>query len=233
MSQTRTAAITLAAANPTAVCAAQTPAAAGALALNGASVLGGVGILDAARRILVTTTANETGKTLTLYGVDRGGNPIVELIALPNAATAYSIQDFLKVTSVLIGAPAAGSITVGTNGVASTRWILMDSNLPMIAATAAVNFGGVAGTVAVEVTLDPVNKEAVDRLAGTMDESVSGLPGSAFVPPFAFAAAGGTGLATDTLLEITTPVRAVRLTVSAGAATPGVRLTLLQQGVRA
>ena len=231
MAISRTAAIVLAAANASAICASQTPGA-GALALNGAAVAGGIALLDAARRVLVTTTANELGKTLTLVGVDRERNPIQEVLALPNAGTVFTQQDFFRVTSASISAAAAGPLAVGTNGTASTRWIRLDPAMPNFGASLGVNFGGVAASATVEVTLDPVDKSMSDRMNGSYDESAAGLPG-AFVPPVPFAASGAAALTTDTLVAMTTPAQAVRLTVSSGAATAGVRLTVLQQGIRA
>ena len=232
MATARTAAIVLAAANATAICLPQTPAATGALALNGAAVTGSSAVLDAARRVLVTTAANETGKTLTITGVDRERNPIQETVALPNAGSVYTLQDFLRVTAVAISAAAAGPISVGTNGVASTKWIRLDTNVPFIAASAGVNLGGVAATVTVEVTLDQIDKSIAERLPSGENETTGGLPG-AFAPPAAFASTGGSALTVDTLVAIAVPVFAVRLTVNSGAATAGVRLTVLQQGVRA
>ena len=231
MATSRTAAIVLAAANATAICLSQTPGA-GALTLNGAAVAGGIALLDAARRVSVTTTGNETGKTLTLIGLDRERNPIQEVLALPSAGTVYTVQDFFRVTSATISAAAAGALTVGTNTTASTRWIRLDPAMPTFGVSAAVNFGGVATVASLEITLDPIDKSMQDRLLGTDDDSAAGLPGG-FVPPTSFVAAGGSTMSTDTLVSITVPVYACRLTVSSGAATAGVRVTVVQQGIRA
>lgn len=234
MAVARTAAIVLAAANNMAVCLPQQPAQAGPLLLNGTNAAGsGMAVLDAARRIQVTTQADESANTLLLVGFDRERNPIIEAVALPNTGTAYTVQDFLYVEVASLSAPASGPISVGTNGVASTRWIRMDANVPNVASSAGINFGSAVATATLEVTLDPVDKQAQDRLGGTMDESVAGLAGSAFLPPAPFAVQGGANLAGDTLVQIDAPVHAVRLTVLSGAQTPGLRLTVLQQGLRA
>ncbi len=231
MAQSRTATIQLAAANAAAVCAAQTPAAAGPLAVNGTNAASGVAVLDVARRVLVTTAANETGKTMTVTGTDRERNPIREVLALPNAGTVFTAQDFLKVTSVVISAAAAGAITVGTSVMASTRWMRLDTMVGVFAATAAVNFAATTASVTVEVTNDQVDKQTVDREAGVMDMSFAGLPYSAFVPPAPFSAAGATAVSADTLAQISTPVRAIRLTVLSGATNGPVRLTVQQAGL--
>lgn len=100
----------------------QTPAGAGNLTLNGALVTGGVGVLDIARRVLVTTVADESGKTLTITGTNRYGDSISEVMTGPNATTAYTELDFKTVTQVAVSAAFTGAVTVGTNAVASTAW---------------------------------------------------------------------------------------------------------------
>ena len=233
MATARTAAIVLVPANNAAVCLPQQPAQAGQLLLNGTNAVGENVLLDAARRILVTTQADESANMLLLIGSDGENNQIAETLVLPNTGTAYTVQDFAAVFLAILSAPASGPISVGTNGVASTRWIRMDTNVPFSASSAGINFGAAVATATLEVTLDPVDKQMQDRLGGTMDESAAGLAGSAFRPPTPFAVQGGANLAADTLLQIDTPVHAVRLTVLSGAETPGLRLTVLQQGIRA
>ena len=116
----------IAAASANNVAQSQTPAAAGALTLNGAAVTGGVATLDVPRRVLITTAADETAKTLTITGTDRNGIAITETLTGPNATTAYTVQDFKRVTAVSVSAAFAGAVTVGTNGVASSRWVFLD-----------------------------------------------------------------------------------------------------------
>ena len=116
----------LAAASANAICLSQTPAGAGALTLNGALVTGGVAILDTARRVLITCAANETGDTFTITGTGVTGQTQSETIAGPNATTAQSVLDYKTVTSITISAAAAGAITIGTSGVASSQWVRLD-----------------------------------------------------------------------------------------------------------
>ena len=106
----------------------QTPTS--AITLNGALVANGVAVLDVPRRVLVTTTANESAKTITIVGTDGNGSPQTEIIAGPNATTGYTNIDFKTVTSMTISSGAAGALTVGTNGVASSRWIRLDEWAP-------------------------------------------------------------------------------------------------------
>jgi hypothetical protein len=230
MSAPQTASIVLAAASATAVCAAQTPGAAGALIINGGSASGGVATLDAARRILVTTTGADAGKTLVITGTDRGKQPMIETVTLVSVGTVYTAQDFLTVISVVISAAAAAALTVGTNGVASTRWIKLDTNRQVFNASAAVNFGGVTASVTVEATLDPFDKALVDSApTGNKDSSAAGLTSSTYNPPTPLTVQ--TGITTDSLVNLTAPVAAVRLTVNSGATSSGVRITTIQMGL--
>lgn len=117
----------LTAADADGICASQTPAGAGNLTLNGALVSGGVAVLDAARRVLITTVSDESAKTFTITGTSYNGRVQSETIAGPNATTGQSALDYKTVTSVAISAAATGAVTVGTNGVASSRWLRLDS----------------------------------------------------------------------------------------------------------
>jgi hypothetical protein len=122
----------LAAASATAICASQTPTA--AFTLNGGLVTSGVAVLDTPRRILFTTAANESAKTATIVGTDWSGMPMTEVFTLPNATTGYTNLDFRTVSSITMSAAAAGNITVGTNGVASSAWVRLDDYaLPQVA----------------------------------------------------------------------------------------------------
>lgn len=116
----------LAAASANAICLSQTPSA-GALTLNGALVSGGVATLDTARRVLITCAGNESTRTFTLTGTSVTGQTQSETIVGPNTTTAQSTLDYKTVTSLTISGNAAGAITVGTSGVASSQWVRLDS----------------------------------------------------------------------------------------------------------
>src|SRR5271155_718935 len=92
----------------------QSPAGAGALTLNGSYVTGGVAVLGApARRVLVTQTAG-TGVNYVIVGTDRNGRPQTDSsVTLTGSTNAYTMLDFLTVSSVTVSA-AATSVTVGT-----------------------------------------------------------------------------------------------------------------------
>src|SRR6185312_328062 len=101
----------------------QTPGAAGALTLNGSTVVNGVAVLDHARRVLITTTDNT--HTFTITGTTPTGTLLTEVVT-SNGTNVQSTLDYLTVTSVVISGAASAAVTVGTNGVASTPWVRLD-----------------------------------------------------------------------------------------------------------
>jgi len=109
------------------ICQSQTPGAAGNLTINGALASSGSVTLDKPRRVLVTTAANESAKTLTVYGTNWYGQSITETITGPNATTGYTTYDFATVTRVAVSAAFTGAVTVGTNGIASSPPVFLDS----------------------------------------------------------------------------------------------------------
>ena len=120
----------LATASANAICLSQTPAAAGALTLNGALVVSGVAIMDNPRRVLITAAGNESAKTFTIVGTNYANAPVSEAVTGPNATTAQSVLDYKTVTSITISAAAAGAITVGTSGVGGSGWVVFDAFAP-------------------------------------------------------------------------------------------------------
>lgn len=120
----------LATASANNICLSQTPAAAGALTLNGALVVSGVAVMDNPRRVLITAAGNESAKTFTVTGTGANGNTVSEVITGPNATTGQSVLDYKTVTSITISAAAAGAITVGTSGVGGSKWVVFDAFAP-------------------------------------------------------------------------------------------------------
>jgi hypothetical protein len=123
----------LAAASANNICLSQTPAAAGALTLNGALVVSGVAVMDNPRRVLITAaSSNESAKTFTVTGIGANGNTVSEAITGPSSGTAQSVLDYKTVTSITISAAAAGAITVGTSGVGGSKWVVFDAFAPSL-----------------------------------------------------------------------------------------------------
>lgn len=115
----------LAAASANALCLSQTPTA-GPLTLNGSLATAGVVTMDTPRRVLITTTGNESANTFTITGTNWSGQPISETLTGPNIGTVASALDYKTVSKITIASNAAAALTVGTNGVAASPWISLD-----------------------------------------------------------------------------------------------------------
>ena len=143
----------LAAPNAANIAASQTPGAAGNLTLTAGAIAGTTP--DTPRRVLVTTHADESGKTLTISGTDWNNTPITETMTGPNNTTGYTTYDFKTVTQIAVSAAFAGAVTVGTNGIASSRPIFLDPwSIPQTSIQVTVS-----GTInyTVQQTLDDPN----------------------------------------------------------------------------
>ena len=181
------------AADDNGICESQTPTA-GALTLDGVLVTDGVAVLDAARRILITCTGNESTRTFTVTGTNWQGNLISETVNGPNATTAQTTNSFKTVTSVSISGNAANAVIVGTNGVADSPWVRFDDWAPnfitaMCSVTGTVNY-------TVQTTLDdpnnPVDPVPVGEMvwqdaldANLVSESTNKSGGFQYAPVFA------------------------------------------------
>ena len=118
----------LAAPNAANIAGSQTPAGAGNLTLTAGAIAGTTP--DVARRVLVTTNADESLNIFTIYGTDWNNNPVSETMTGPNHTTAYTVYDYRTVTRIAISGAASAAVTVGTNGVASSRPIFLDTFAP-------------------------------------------------------------------------------------------------------
>lgn len=168
--------------------------------------------MDNPRQVLITTTADETTRTFTISGTDWAGNPISEVVTGVNNSTAASVLSYKKVTSIVISGTAAGALTVGTNGVASSPWVRLDpfagSSYVSIQCTA-------SGTVnyTVQQTLDDPGSPTNPVLPSAMtwvnssDTAAVGATGTiqsnyGFVPVFArILLNSGTGTVTATFVQ--------------------------------
>lgn len=142
------------------IAASQTPGASGVVLLNGtlAAAVPNAGtqaVLDTYRRVLITTAGNESAKTTSLVGITYGGLITTEIMAMANIGTTQSALDYRAVISMTMSAAAAGAITVGTNGVASSPWFdveaYADGNIAIqVTVSGTVNY-------TVQATLDDPN----------------------------------------------------------------------------
>lgn len=116
----------LAAASATNIRTASAVLAAGAVVMNGTLVTDGVATLDKARRVLFTTTADETTKSVLVTGTNGSGSVISETLTLGNATGVPTLLDYKTVTSVVASAALTGNLSIGTNGVAASNWVQFD-----------------------------------------------------------------------------------------------------------
>ena len=105
-----------------------TSVATGTVTLNGSlySSTTGIATLDQPRRVLFTSSGNDTGITFTVYGTDWNNMPVSEVVTGANATTTYTVYDFKTVTSVVASGASAGTVSIGTNAIASSRPMFLD-----------------------------------------------------------------------------------------------------------
>jgi len=77
-------------------------------------------------RIIITSTQTETGITFKVVGTDWNGSSASETISGVSATPVQSVYDYATIISITPSSNTSGNITVGTNGVASTRPIFLD-----------------------------------------------------------------------------------------------------------
>ena len=161
----------LATANAAIIAASQAGTAATALTLTST----GVYTLDTFRRVIVTSAGNDTGIHFTLVGKNSSGMPVTEALTGASGGVAQSAYDYLSITSITPSGNTAGNVTVGTNGVASTRPILLD--LWGFAPTSIqVNVTGTVNAT-VQQTLDDCNGSAGFAAVKWIDHPDAALEG--------------------------------------------------------
>lgn len=84
-------------------------------------------VLDTGRNVIFTSAGNDSGITITITGYDWSGFPISETLAGGNVAAATTVLDYKVVTGALISGATASTIEIGTNGVAGSPWIQLDT----------------------------------------------------------------------------------------------------------
>ena len=146
----------LAAASADNIALSQTVTGAAAVTLNGSTVTGGVAVLDAPRRGLITNVGNDSGITFTVAGTTYGGASVSQTVQGTSGSTVATTVDFATVTSITTsGSTSVSGITVGTNGVGGSSWLRLDDWAPAIW-TVQVD---VSGTInySVQTTMDDPN----------------------------------------------------------------------------
>lgn len=213
----------LAASDDDGVSVSQAVAGAQALTIGGALASSGVATLDVPRRVLITSAADDSGITFRVTGTNHTGNPIRETITGANASTAYTTQDFKTVTEVKTSAAAAGNVTVGTNGIASTPWKIINYHAGQVS----ISFGViVSGTVnyTLEYTYDNPNDNQ-NKLGSQGD------PGNYPTPPNSFSHATLVAQTANKDGVINDPIFAWRLTLNSQTNPAYATITAIQAGL--
>ena len=118
----------LAAPNAANIAGSQTPSGAGNLTLTAGAIAGTTP--DTPRRVLFTPAGAEAsnGTIWTIYCTDWNNTTISETVAgVDNPSTIYTVYDFKTVTRIAVNKAQAGAVTVGTNGIASSRPVNLDN----------------------------------------------------------------------------------------------------------
>lgn len=205
----------LTAATTNGIATAQTAAGAGNLNLSGGSLVsGGVATLDKPRRVVITTTSNETARTFTIYGANRTGNSINEALKGTNGSSVYTSNDFETVTQISVDAATSGNVSAGTNTISSTPWFTTTYH------TTPINLGVsvvVSGTITynVEYTYEDVNNP------------VNGI----FPALWTNAVMSNKTTNIDATNTFTFPIAAMRLTQTTNTTGSFATLTVLQAGL--
>jgi len=155
-----------------------------------------VATLDTPRRILLTPAGNESSNTFTITGTGWNGDPITEALTGGNATATYTNLDFATITQIVATNTAAGAVTVGTNGVASSRWVRFDDYAPALNAIQAT----VSGTANY-----------------TIEENLQILATGANISTYTWLGVGIVGGTTSTMTPFAyTPLR-IRVTLNSGS----------------
>ena len=131
----------------------QTPTQAGNLTLTASPVV----LANPQRVVFFPAGAEATNGTVwTITGTDWNNNAVTETVAGTNNPTnAQSVYDYLTITQISVNKAQAGAVTVGTNGVGSSRPIFLDTFAPAPTALQVDVTGTVNATV--QQTLDDPN----------------------------------------------------------------------------
>lgn len=215
----------------------QTPAAAGNLTINGALASSGVATLGTgtttpARRVLISSTGSDATVVFTVSGTNASGAPITSTVTgVVSGTPVYTALDFLTVSNIAVSSGTAGAITVGTNGVASTPWILDNFLAPEFQLSVLGYIVSGSVTFTIEHCYTDPNAVIAGSSYNYTTEQFSMTPGGP-VPPRVLqnpvTGAGGVSVTTE-VQYVNWPIFAHRLTILSG--TGLVEMTSIQSGI--
>lgn len=114
-------------------------------------------VLDNQRRLLITTSGNESSNKFTIVGLNQAGFTTTEQITGPNVSTAQSLLDYKTVISVSALATTAATVSVGTDGVGDTPWNIVNLHVTPTNVECSLAFVSGAATASVQYTYDDPN----------------------------------------------------------------------------
>ena len=82
--------------------------------------------LDLPRRVIITSTGNDSGVSFLLNGLDWANTPIFETISGANIGVASSVMDYASLTSIVATGATDSTVTVGTSVIAASPWVRFD-----------------------------------------------------------------------------------------------------------
>ncbi len=173
-------------------------------------------VLDIQRRVAFSVAGNESANTFTIVGLNQANNTVTDSVKGTNLGAFQSNLDFKTVLSVTPLSATSGTVTVGTNGVGSSLWQIINWN------AAPINLG-----ISVEARNGTSMSFTVDYTLDDPNNLIAGLP---YPVPYTSLIVG-TGFTTSnvTVGSISFPVTAVRLTTTGG--TGQLWFRMLQAGI--
>ena len=114
------------------------PSNTGLLTIDGSLANGGSVTFPAARKVSISSVANETAVNFTVVGTDAAGNAQQEVIAGGNDTTVTGVRSFRTITSVTASAAVTGKVELGPAGQLNTTTnsenviVAMDSTVKTI-----------------------------------------------------------------------------------------------------
>lgn len=110
------------------ICLSQTPAAGGEqeLIINGSSTSNGIAILTSPTILSISSTANDSARTFTVFGKDGRAVIVSQSFAGPNAGSVSTTLFFDEIPKITVDADTAGAITIGTTNQSVSSWIATD-----------------------------------------------------------------------------------------------------------
>ena len=110
------------------------------------------------RTLTITSTGNISTATFTITGIDTSGYAVSTTLTGPNAATATTVAEFFKVTSISAGTIATSAFTVGVGVTGTSRWAVVDTFQNPVAVTVAITMNtATTSLVTIQRTFDPVS----------------------------------------------------------------------------